>query len=77
MKSLSKYIGILALTLAAAFSCVKEDSDSMSPGTFKIDMDKYEMLALDQNAQVAFVPVKTNIPEDQWKFSSKIGRAHV
>ena len=80
MKSLSKYIGILALTLAAAFSCVKEDSDSMSPGTFKIDMDKYEMLALDQNAQVAFVPVKTNIPEDQWKFSSstdwcKVGRS--
>ncbi len=80
MKSISKYIGILALTLAAAFSCVKEDSDSMSPGTFKIDMDKYELIALEQNAQVAFVPVKTNIPEDQWKFSSnadwcKVGRS--
>lgn len=80
MKSISKYIGILALTLAAAFSCVKEDSDSMSPGTFKIDMEKYELIALEQNAQVAFVPVKTNIPEDQWKFSStaewcKVGRS--
>ena len=70
MKSISKYLGILALAIASVLSCVKEDGETLSPGTFKIDTDAYSVIALDQNAQVAFIPVKTNISEDQWKFTS-------
>ena len=70
MKSIFKYIGILALALAAAVSCVKEDGEKLSPGTFKIDLDRYGLIALEQNAQIAFIPVTTNISEDQWRFSS-------
>ena len=77
MKSIFKYIGILALALAALVSCVKEDGDSLSPGTFKIDMDAYSTIALEQNAQVAFIPVKTNIPEDQWQFASSADWCHI
>lgn len=78
MKAICRYIGILALAFAAAVSCVKENV--LPPNTFKIDMDQYSLIALEQNAQVAFVPVTTNITEDQWTFTSsaewcQIGRS--
>jgi len=77
MKSIFKYIGILALSLAALASCVKEEGDNLSPGTFKIDMDTYGTIALEQSAQVAFIPVKTNIPEDEWQFASSADWCHI
>ena len=78
MKAICKYIGILALAFAAAVSCVKENV--LPPNTFKIDMDQYSLIALEQNAQVAFIPVTTNVTEDQWTFTSsadwcQIGRS--
>lgn len=78
MKAIYKYFLILALAFAAAVSCVKENV--LPDGTFKIDMDQYSLIALTQNAQVAFIPVTTNIPEDEWTFTSsaswcKVGRS--
>ena len=67
MKYFSKLIGILAL--AALFAGCQERAEVLEPGTFKID-EEYAVIALDQNAQVAFIPVKTNITEDQWSFTS-------
>ena len=81
MKSIIKYIGILALTAAGILSCtVKEKTDTLPPGTFRIDTDTYSSIALTQDAQVSFIPVVTNIPEDEWQFSSnadwcRIGRS--
>ena len=77
MKYFSKLIGILAVAALIA-GCQQEEV--LEPGTFKIDMDEYSVLALDQNAQVAFIPVKTNSTEDQWSFTStaawcKVGRS--
>ena len=77
MKYFSKLIGILA---AAALFAGCQQEEVLEPGTFKIDMDEYSVIALDQNAQVAFIPVKTNITEDQWSFTStaawcKVGRS--
>lgn len=69
MKRLAILTGIIAFGMLLG-ACVKENSESLSPGTFKIDLDKYGVIALEQNAQVAFIPVTTNISEDQWKFSS-------
>jgi len=68
MKSIIKHIGILALALLALFACKKETG--LSDGTFQIDMDTYSVIILEQNAQVSFIPVTTNVPEDQWKFES-------
>ena len=69
MKSIVKYIGILALAFTAV-CCVKEKGDTLPPDTFRIDTDEYSVIALDQNAQVAFIPVVTNVPEDKWEFES-------
>lgn len=77
MKYISKLIGILALSLSAVVGCVKEDGDKLPEGTFKIDMDTYSLIALDQNAQVFFVPVKTNVPESEWTFVSDASWCHV
>ncbi len=68
MKSIIKHIGILALAVCALAACNKEKE--LSDGTFQIDMDTYAVVVLEQNAQVAFIPVTTNVPEDQWKFES-------
>lgn len=80
MKSVFKYICIVLLTAAALVSCVKEKQTTLPPGTFIIDTDAYSSIPLTQDAQVAFVPVTTNIPEDEWQFSSnadwcRIGRS--
>ena len=69
MKRLIKIFGIIVLA-AAAFSCVKENGNTLAPGTFQIDTDTYSTIALEQYAQVAFIPVTTNIPETDWKFES-------
>jgi len=75
-------MNIFAITVlaVAVLSCVKENGNELSPGTFKIDLETYSTIALEQNAQVFTVPVVTNISEDQWKFSStaewcKVGRS--
>ena len=80
MKSVIKHIGILAILAASVISCFKENQETLPPGTFKIDTDQYSEIALGQEAQVAFIPVITNIPEDQWTFESnadwcQIGRS--
>ncbi|MBO4455233.1 MAG: M60 family metallopeptidase [Bacteroidales bacterium] len=80
MKSILKRIGILAMAFAGALSCIDEKGDTLAPDTFRIDKDAYSVIALDQNAQVAFIPVVTNIPEDQWVFESnaewcRVGRS--
>ena len=69
MKSISKIIGILALALLA-FSCVKEKTEELAPGTFYIDTDTYGTIGLDQNKQLFVIPVKTNIAESEWTISS-------
>ena len=73
MKRIIRYLGILSLTLAGMLSCVKENQDTLPPGTFMIDTDTYASIPLTQEAQVFFVPVTTNIPEDEWSFSSNAG----
>ena len=66
-----KRIIIISIALAAAvLSCTPEGSENLAPGTFKIDTEAYSTIALEQYAQVAFVPVVTNIPENEWKFTS-------
>ncbi len=70
MKSIIKYIGIFLLALSGAVSCISEKGENLAPGTFRIDTDEYSVVALSQEAQVAFIPVVTNIPEDQWTFES-------
>lgn len=80
MKNIFRYIGILAVAFTGALSCIGEKGGSLAPDTFLIDKDAYSVIALDQNAQIAFVPVVTNIPEDRWQFESnaewcRIGRS--
>ena len=69
MKTIYRHIGILALATALA-ACINEKEPTLPDGTFKIDIDEYSVIALDQNAQVAFIPVTTNISEDKWEFES-------
>ena len=70
MKSIIKYAGLLAITIAGLVSCVKEKGDTLPPGTFIIDTDQYSVITLDKEAQVAVIPVTTNISEDLWTFES-------
>ena len=68
MKRIIKIFAVLVL--GAAFACTKEGKETLSPGTFEIDMDTYSVLGADQTKQVLFVPVKTNISESEWKMES-------
>ena len=73
MRSVIKYIGILALAVAGAVSCINEKGETLAPETFLIDKDAYSVIALDQNAQVAFIPIQTNDElwvKGQWECTS-------
>ena len=66
MKKLYKIVLVFVVGVLAA-ACAKESAEAPS---FQIDMDAYGSIILEKNRQVSFVPVTTNISENEWKIVS-------
>ena len=67
MKRFLYFLTSMAAVAALAYACVPEDGASEE--TFSIDENDL-LLGVDQYSQVHFIPVESNIPESNWKFSS-------
>lgn len=76
MKKIFRIFCVAAVAVMTA-ACLKEKGQELAPGTFKIDMDQYSVIALDQNAQIALIPVTTNVSEDEWEFDSSASWCHI
>ena len=68
MKSIYKLLTILALCMLAA-ACVKEKGATDAP-SFQIDLETYGSIILEQNKQVSFIPVTSNVSESEWKIET-------
>ena len=67
MKSIYKLFTILALGALAA-ACAKEKG--VETPSFQIDLETYGSIILEQNRQVSFIPVTTNVSEAEWKIET-------
>ena len=66
MKQLYKIVLALSVGLLAA-ACAKESAETPS---FQIDMDAYGSIILEKDKQVSFIPVSSNVSENEWTISS-------
>ena len=62
-------LGFAAGALLLAAGCSKDETDSMGAGTFEI-AEEYLAYNFTQEQEIAFIPVRSNIPADEWKLSS-------
>lgn len=69
MKNKMSLLVFTAGVLLFAAGCSTDDMDSMATGTFEIAEDalKYDFT---QAQEIVFIPVRTNIPQGEWKISS-------
>lgn len=49
--------------------CSKDDTSTMGAGTFEI-AEEYLAYNFTKDQEVVFIPVRSNIPENEWKLSS-------
>lgn len=67
MKNILGFAAGALLLLAAG--CSKDDTDSMGAGTFEI-AEEYLTYNFTQDQEIVFIPVRSNIPADEWKLTS-------
>ncbi|MDE5890999.1 MAG: hypothetical protein K2H10_08305, partial [Bacteroidales bacterium] len=53
----------------AGCGCQVDEGNLMAAGTFEIDGD-YLSYSFTQAQEIVFIPVRTNVPEDEWKITS-------
>lgn len=58
-------VGLLLL----GTGCSNDETDSMSAGTFEI-AEEYLSYNFTQAQEIVFIPVRSNVPEDEWKILS-------
>ncbi len=60
-------VALLSLTLGAG--CSDDETDSASAGTFEI-AEEHLSYDFTQAQEIVFIPVRSNVPEDEWKVES-------
>jgi len=61
--------GVVLLSLPFGTGCSDDDTDSMATGTFEI-AEEHLSYDFTQAQEIVFIPVRSNVPEDEWKISS-------
>ncbi len=61
--------GVALLSLTLGTGCSDDETDSMSAGTFEI-AEEYLSYDFTQAQEVVFIPVRSNVPEDEWTVKS-------
>lgn len=69
MKTKISLWGLLAGLLLFGAACSTDETESIPDGAFQIAEDALSY-DFEQGQQIVFIPVKTNIPESEWKLSS-------
>lgn len=71
MKMKHRLLNLLvwSAALVAGCGCQVDEGNLMAAGTFEIDGD-YLSYSFTQAQEIVFIPVRTNVPEDEWKITS-------
>lgn len=68
-KFIKNILGFAVGAVLLAAGCTKDDTATMGAGTFEI-AEEYLTYNFTKDQEVVFIPVRSNIPADEWKLTS-------